>query len=212
MTLLLLIRHGLTSATGTRLVGWTPGIRLSEEGRAQAQRVRDRLEGTRIDAIYSSPLDRCRETAKPLAADRTLPVRVRKDLGEIGYGAWTDRSLRQLAKTKLWPRVQQVPSRVRFPQGESFGEAHARIVGALDAIAAEHPSEVVAAFSHADAIKLALAELAGMHLDMFQRIVIDPASVSAVALGDGVPRLVRVNDLGTLDALAPRKRGGTRQR
>jgi probable phosphoglycerate mutase len=211
VTLLLLIRHGVTTATGTRLVGWTPGIRLSEDGRAQAEALRDRLAGTRIDGVYASPLERCRETARPLAADRRLPVRIRRELGEIDFGTWTDRPMRQLARTKLWRRVQQVPSRVRVPDGESFLTARTRIVGALEAVAAEHPRHVIAVCSHADAIKLALAEYAGIHLDAFQRLVIDPASVSAVALDGGVPRILRVNDTGSLASLAPRSRSSRRE-
>ena len=210
-TLLLLVRHGITTATGTHLVGRSPGVHLSAAGRAQADALRDRLADTRIDAIYSSPLERCRETARPLAVDRGMPVRTRKELAEIEFGAWTNRPLGRLARTKLWSRVQGVPSRVRFPDGESFPEARSRIVGMLDAIAAEHPRGVVAVCSHADAIKLALAEYAGMHLDVFQRLVIDPASVSAVALGDGAPRIVRVNDVGSLASLAPRRASSRRE-
>jgi len=210
VTLLLLIRHGVTDATGTRLVGWTPGVHLSESGREQAEAVRDRLAGTRIDAIYSSPLERCRETAQPLATERGLPIRTRKDIGEIAYGTWTNRPLKQVAKTKLWPRVQMVPSRVRFPDGEALSEARSRAIAELDRIVVAHPRKVVAAFSHADVIKLVVAEFAGMHLDLFQRIVVDPASVCALEVGDGVPRVLRVNDTGSLAALAPR--GRRRQR
>ena len=203
MTLLLLVRHGVTDATGTRLVGWTRGIHLSEAGRRQADAVRDRLADLPLEAVYSSPLERCRETARPLAAARSMSVRVRRQWGEIDYGSWTNRPLRSLARTNLWRRVQSVPSRVRFPDGESFPQARGRIVAALDRIAAEHPGGVVVAVSHADPIKLAIAELAGMHLDMFQRVVIDPGSVSAVWIGDGTPRLLLINETGSLGDLAP---------
>ncbi|MEX2275806.1 MAG: MSMEG_4193 family putative phosphomutase [Actinomycetota bacterium] len=208
MTLLLLIRHGVTDVTGTRLVGWTPGVHLSETGREQADAVRDRLGGTRIDAIYSSPLERCRETAQPLAAERRLPIRIRKGIGEVAYGSWTNRPLKQLARTKLWRRVQIAPSRMRFPEGEAMSEARSRAVTELDRIVTDHPRHVVAVFSHADVIKLVVAEFAGIHMDLFQRIVVDPASVCAVEIGGGVPRLLRINDTGSLASLAPRRRRG----
>ena len=202
MTLLLLIRHGQTATTGVRLAGWTPGVHLSDRGREQADALPTRLEGLPLTAIYSSPLERCRETAAPLARASRRTVAVRKDIGEVHYGAWTNRPLRQLARTKLWPRVQMVPSAVRFPDGESLLEVQARAVRELDAIVGRHPKETVAVFSHADVIKLLVAHFSGVHLDLFQRLVIDTASVSAIAAGDGVPRLLRVNDRGGLEDLA----------
>jgi probable phosphomutase (TIGR03848 family) len=198
VTTLLLIRHGLTDHTGTRLIGRTPGVSLNDRGRDQAARVAEQLEGFGIRAIVSSPLERCRETAAPLAERRGLRVEVRGGLSETHYGAWTGRTLKQLSRTKFWRTVQYVPSGVRFPEGESLLEVQARAVAETERVVAEHPSGAVACFSHADAIKLLLAHFAGIPLDLFQRLVIDPASLSVIALGSGAPRILRVNDTGPL--------------
>lgn len=206
MTLVLLVRHGLTEVTGTRLTGWTPGFHLSATGREQAEHAAERLAGLSVRAIYSSPLERCVETAEPLAARLGLRVRRREDLGEVRYGDWTGRSLSQLARTKLWRAVQSAPSNVRFPGGESFLEVQDRAVREVRRIAAAHPRSTVAVYSHADLIKLLVAHFAGMHQDLFQRLVIEPASVSVVWLGEGPPRVVKVNDTADLSGVAPRPR------
>jgi probable phosphoglycerate mutase len=205
MTTLLLVRHGHTDTAGKRLTGWQRGIHLNERGRRQAETLVGRLEGVRIGALYSSPLERCRETAAPLARARSMPVRVRRGLLEVDYGEWSGRSLSQLRRTKLWRTVQHAPSSMTFPGGESLLGVQARAVAELGRIAAEHPRDVVAVFTHADVVRLALTHYAGMHLDELQRLVVDPASISVVALGAGVPRLVKVNDTGDLGVLAPRR-------
>jgi probable phosphomutase (TIGR03848 family) len=202
VTLLLLIRHGVTDATGVRLGGWTPGIHLTEEGRVQAEVVAERLRRVRVAAVYASPLERCVETAAPLARDQGRDVVVRDGLGEVRYGAWTDRPLKQLARTRLWRRVQSVPSGVRFPGGESLLEVQSRALLELETISADHRSATVAVVSHADVIKLVVAHFAGAPIDLFQRLIIDPASICAVAVGDGIPRILRLNDRGTLRDLA----------
>jgi probable phosphomutase (TIGR03848 family) len=203
MSVLVLIRHAMTGVTGTKLTGWAPGFHLTEEGRGQAEALADRLAELPIRAIYSSPLERCRETAAPLARRLGLAVRVRPQLGEVRFGRWTGRSLAQLRRTKLWRRVQLVPSNVRFPDGESFVEVQERAVAELLRIADAHDDEVVAVVSHADVIKLVLAHFAGMHPDAFQRLVVDPCSVCAIAIKDGSPRVVKVNDTGDLANLVP---------
>jgi probable phosphoglycerate mutase len=137
MPLVLLIRHGLTDHTGKRLTGWTPGIHLSKAGQKQADELVARLSDVPIGAIYSSPLERCMETAKPLAAARKLRVRPAKNAGEVRYGDWTGRPLAQLARTKLWKTVQQNPSNARFPNGESLLEVQERAVAAVESIAAD---------------------------------------------------------------------------
>ncbi len=206
MTLLLLIRHGSTTATDKGvLAGWTPGIHLSDGGREQAERLAERLRGLPIRAVYSSPLERCRETAAPLAAARGLRPMVRSGLGEVRYGRWTGRPLRQLARTKLWRTVMQVPSRARFPDGESLLEVQERAVRETERIVAAHPRSAVAIVSHGDVIRLLLAHFGGAHTDMFQRLIVDPGSVSAVFAGDGLPRILKVNDTGDLADLAPSK-------
>jgi len=205
MPLLLLIRHALTDATGRSLTGWTPGVHLSERGRGQAQALAQRLTPVPLAAMYSSPLERCLETAEPVAAQKRLSVTATDDLGEVRYGDWTGRSLAQLARTRLWKTVQSAPSNARFPNGESLLEVQERAAAEVGRIAAAHPRGVVGAFSHGDVIRLLLAHFAGVHLDMFQRLVISPASVTAIALGDGIPRILRVNDTGAVADLIPPK-------
>jgi probable phosphoglycerate mutase len=209
MTVLLLVRHGHTDAAGKVLVGWTPGVHLSDGGRKQADSLVERLAGLPIAAIYSSPLERCRETASPLAVARGLRIEFRDDLGETRYGRWTNRSIAQVRRTRLWREVQQAPSMARFPDGESLLDVQGRAVAELQRIAAANDRRMVAVFSHSDVIKLALAHFAGVHADLFQRLVVDTCSVSVVELGRGVPRISKMNDTGDLTGLVPvpRRRG-----
>lgn len=204
MALLFLIRHGLTDQTGKRLYGWTPGVHLSERGRSQADDLAGRMAGVRVTNVYSSPLERCRETAAPLASAAGLRVQIRRDLGEVDYGEWTGRPLAQLSRTKLWRSVQQSPSQVTFPAGESFLRVQERALRVVHQVAGEHPRGRVALVSHGDVIRLLISHLSGAHLDEFQRIVIDAGSVSVVALGRGIgpPRILRVNDTGSLEGFA----------
>ena len=201
MATLLLVRHGRTDAAGKRLTGWAPGVHLNQNGRRQAERLVERLDGIRVDAIYSSPLERCRETAAPLAKARRLSVHVRRSLIETGYGDWTGRSIAQVRKTKLWRIVERVPSAIRFPGGESLLEVQARAVAEVNRIAEDHRKGIVVVVSHADPIRLVIAQVAGAHVDHLHRLVVDPGSISVVALGDGVPRLLKVNDTGDLAVL-----------
>jgi probable phosphoglycerate mutase len=212
MTLLLLIRHGHTPTAGKVLTGWERGVHLTDPGREQADSLVGRLEGLRIEAIYSSPLERCRETAAPLSRARGLPVRPRRDLIEVGYGDWTGRSIRQLARTRLWRSVQSTPSAVRFPGGESLVEVQARAVREVRRIAERHPDSTVAVVTHADVVRLLLAHFAGLHLDLYQRLEVEPVSISAVVLRDGSVRVLKVNDTGDLRSLGPRPSGRRRPR
>jgi probable phosphomutase (TIGR03848 family) len=198
---LLLVRHGRTDAAGKRLTGRAPGVHLNEDGRRQAERLVERLDGIRVDAIYASPLERCRETAAPLARARRLSVHVRRGLIETGYGDWTGRSIAQVRKTKLWRTVERVPSAIRFPGGESLLEVQARAVAEVNRIALDHRKGIVVVVSHADPIRLVIAQVAGAHVDHLHRLVVDPGSICVVALGDGAPRLLKVNDTGDLAAL-----------
>jgi probable phosphomutase (TIGR03848 family) len=158
-----------------------------------------------LGAIYASPLERCFETAEAIAVPRKMTIRAVPELAEIDYGRWTGRSMTQLTRTALWKKVQQAPSSITFPEGEGLIDAHRRSVAALEEIARRHPRTVVAVISHADVIRLLLAHYAGLHIDLFQRLIVSPASVSAVALGDRIPRIVRMNDTGALDDLALRR-------
>jgi probable phosphomutase (TIGR03848 family) len=207
MTVLLLIRHAHTEAAGKRLTGWARGVHLDGRGREEAIRLVERLDGVPVRAIYSSPLERCRETASPLARALGIPVSIRRALLEVDYGDWTGRPISGLRRTKLWSTVQHAPSRVRFPGGESLLEVQARAVAEAERIALAHPNDVVAIVTHADVVRLLLAHYAGMHLDELQRLVVDPASVSGLAIADGSARLVKVNDTGGLEAFRPARSG-----
>src|SRR5439155_9566459 len=138
--LLFLVRHALTPHTGDRLSGWMPGISLSDEGRAQVAGLVERMRPVALDAIYASPLERCVETARPVASSKGLRVRVRDALGEVRYGDWTGKRLRTLAKTKLWRQIMGRPSAVRFPGGETIFETQFRAVDELDALAEAEPA------------------------------------------------------------------------
>jgi probable phosphoglycerate mutase len=205
MKLLLLLRHAVTEHTGARLSGWTPGLHLSDAGRKQAAALAERLQAVPLDAVYASPLERCQETAAALAAGRRgLPVGVLEDLGEVRYGAWTGRPLKELSRHALWRTVQAHPSGARFPDGESLFEMQARAVAALERLRADHPRQTVAVCSHADVIKAVVAHYLGLHLDLFQRLVVAPASVTAVGFGSA-PYLLKLNDTGVAADLAPRR-------
>lgn len=193
MTTLWLVRHGVTSHTGHRLSGWLPDVHLTEEGRTQADATAEFLSGTNLEAVYSSPIDRTRETAAAIAARHGLPVRTRRAIGEVEYGRWTNRSFKVLSRQKLWSVVQRWPSAVRFPDGETLREVQSRAVGEMEKIAEQHPNGMVCVVSHADVIKLVLAHYLGVHIDLFQRIVIAPASVSGVALTSDGPRILSMN-------------------
>jgi probable phosphomutase (TIGR03848 family) len=205
VTLVLLLRHALTDATGKRLSGRLPGLHLSDEGRKQAERLAERLRPIPLSALYASPLERCMETAAAVAEGRSLRVAEAPDLLEVSYGAWSGRSFPQLTKTKLWGRLQQAPSSIRFPGGETLDEVQVRATNFLDGLAAAHPRKVVAVCTHADVIRLALAHYAGVHLDLFQRLIVSPASLTAILLGDRIPRILRTNDTGSVDDLIPRR-------
>ncbi|QBI21132.1 phosphoglycerate mutase [Egibacter rhizosphaerae] len=218
MTTLLLIRHGVTSATGKRLGGRTEAP-LDERGVAQARAAAERLASLPIRAVYASPLRRTWETAEHIAAARRLDPRRADGLIEVEYGRWTDRPLTQVAKTKLWEAVQNRPSLVTFPEGETIRGAQERAVATVEDLVAAHRRDVVAAVSHADVIKGVIAFYLGQPLDLFQRLVIAPGSVSALQLAPGGrPALLRLNDDGPLDPAAfrappsRRPRAGSRSR
>ena len=215
MTQLLLIRHGINDMVGQkRLAGWLPGVHLNDEGRAQAEALAERLRDMPIRTIYCSPLERTRETAEPLARVKELPVEIREGLGEVRYGDWTGKPLEELAKDDLWRVVQVYPSGMRFPGGDSMRAMQARIVNEIEAIAADHPRQIIAIVIHADLIKAALAHYLGVHFDLFQRISVNPASVSVIQLHVWT-HVFRINDDGPLklepEKEEPAKRKRSRQ-
>lgn len=193
-TLLLLVRHGETPTTGMVLPGRAPGLHLSDRGRVQAERVAERLSGLQVDALYSSPLERACETAEPTASRTGLAVKPDDGLLECEFGEWTGAAIAELAALPEWQTLQHSPSEFRFPNGESFPEMQARIIGSLEALCAAHAGGVVVCFSHADPIKAAVAHSLGTPLNLFQRIVISPGSVSAISFVEGQdPAVLMVN-------------------
>ena len=215
MPTVLLVRHGVTAANkdGT-LAGWTPGVDLADDGRAQAAALAERLHEIPVAAIVSSPLDRCRQTAEPIGAGRGLTVEIDERLGEARYGDWTGQSLKTLAKDKLWRAVQAHPSAVRFPDGEALRETSARAIEAVrERNAALDDDATWIAVSHGDVIKAVVADALGLHLDLFQRIVVNPASLTVIRYTDLRPFLVRLNDVGgDVSDLIPPKRRRRRKR
>ncbi|MCW2938878.1 MAG: Fructose-2 6-bisphosphatase-like protein [Actinomycetia bacterium] len=200
MTTLLLVRHGLTELTGSVLAGWTPELHLDDRGRAQAAAVAARLAGLPLDALVSSPLERCRETAEAVAAvSGAEKVEIDERFGEVHYGDWTGRPLAELVKEPLWPAVQAHPSAVRFPgeDGEALAAAQHRAVTAVrDWNARLGPDAAYLVCSHGDIIKAIVADALGLHLDQFQRIQADPASLTVIRYSALRPFVVRLNDMG----------------
>jgi probable phosphomutase (TIGR03848 family) len=204
VTRVLLVRHAVTKETGPMLSGRKPGIDLSDEGRAQAAAVAERLGPLPIDAIYASPIERTMQTAQAVAAHHGLTVEVLPGVIEAEYGEWTGQPIQELAKTELWKQVQRAPSLARFPAGESILEMQARAVAAVQEVAARHVGQLVVIVSHADVIKAAVAHFAGMHLDQFQRLVVSPASVTGLVIGPFGAAVVKWNDTGSFDELVPK--------
>ena len=202
-TRLLLARHAVTAQTGPMLSGRAPGIDLSDKGREQAKALGERLAGLPVAVVYASPIERTTQTAQAVAEHHGLTVQALPGVIEADYGEWTGGKLSDLAKTDLWKTVQRAPSRARFPGGESLSEMQSRTVTALEAVVAQHPGELVVVVSHADPIKAAIAHYTGVHLDLFQRIVVSPASVTVFELTAHGAAMVKCNDTGSLDELLP---------
>jgi probable phosphoglycerate mutase len=230
-TLVLLVRHGTTPTTGKVLPGRAPGLHLAESGLQQAAAVAQRLrewaerDGAvnrssangpssngsspnrdtkpRISAVYASPLERTRETAAPIAKALGARVQIARGLLECDFGEWTGAELKDLMKRPEWSTVQRYPSGFRFPGGESFTGMQARIVDALGDLCRRHPGETIVAVSHADPIKAAVADALGSHLDLFQRIVISPCSLTAISYGAFGPTVLAVNSTSALTDLVP---------
>jgi probable phosphomutase (TIGR03848 family) len=226
-TLVLLVRHGVTPTTGKILPGRAPGLHLADAGKSQAEALATRLaawappprpagpkegdkqnpEGGRrphISAVYASPLERTRQTASPIASALGLRVRIDRGLLECDFGDWTGAELKNLTKLPEWATVQRYPSGFRFPGGESFRAMQTRIVTSLSDLAAAHAGETVIAVSHADPIKAAVADALGSHLDLFQRILISPCSVTAISYGPAGPSVLTVNSTAALGEVVPR--------
>lgn len=196
-TLVLLVRHGQTPTTGSTLPGRAKGLHLAESGVAQAEAAAQRIAQLKsVAAVYASPLERTRETARPIARERGMKIQIDRGLLECDFGDWTGKKLDVLRKLPEWTTVQRYPSGFRFPRGESFAEMQTRMVGAIDSLVAKHPGETIVAVSHADPIKAAVAQALGTHLDLFQRIVISPCSISAILYSASGPAVLAVNSTG----------------
>ena len=205
-TLVLLVRHGLTATTGKVLPGRAPGLHLSDDGRRQAEAVARRIAALpRVAAVYASPLERARETAAPIARAAGVGLRIERDLAELDAGAWTGLPLWRARRKPEWAAIQHHPSGFGFPGGESFIAMQTRVAGALARLCARHPGATLVAVSHADPIKAAVAHALGTALDLFQRILIAPASVSAIVYRAEGPIALTINSVdGDLAALIRR--------
>ncbi len=202
-TVVLLVRHGKTPTTGAKLPGRAPGLHLGDVGVAQAEAAAERIAALKeesannaVAAVYASPMERTQETAAPIARASKLRVRTEPGLLEADFGQWTGKNLSDLRKLPEWKKVQRYPSSFRFPKGESFAEMQTRIVDTLHRLVAKHPGETIVAVSHADPIKAAIADAMGTHLDLFQRIVVSPCSITAIWYGAEGPAVLTVNSTG----------------
>ncbi len=205
-TLIIFVRHGRTPTTGTKLPGRAPNLHLSGEGKSQAEMLAKEIEkssssflGTKVSAVYASPMERTQETAKPIAKTLNLRVRTLQGLNECDFGDWTGRRLRDLSKLKSWSTIQKKPSSFRFPNGESFTEMQNRMLKTVDKILERHPGETVVCVSHADPIKAILASAVGTPLDLFQRIVVGPCSTSVVLYTKERPLVLTLNSNGNFN-------------
>jgi probable phosphomutase (TIGR03848 family) len=215
MATLILVRHGRSTAnTEGVLAGWTPGVSLDERGSAQAAALPERLAAVPIAAAVASPLERCLQTLQPLLDARPgLELYTDDRIGECRYGDWSGRKLAELADEPLMEVVQQHPSAAAFPGGESMRAMQARAVDAVrdwnervDATHGEDATYVMC--SHGDIIKSLVADALGMHLDLFQRIHVEPCSVTAIRYTRTRPFLLRLGDTGDFGSLVPRESGG----
>ena len=197
-TVVILVRHGHTPTTGKILPGRTIGLHLSDLGKEQAEKVASHLSSLNsISAVYSSPMERTFETAKPIAKAFGKSVLKHQGLIEADFGKWTGRKLSELRKLKDWEKVQKNPSLFRFPDGESFMEMQSRMVTTVTNICENHRGEIIVAVSHADTIKAFLTAALGTPLDLFQRLHISPCSVSPVIFGTQSPFVLAVNSTGS---------------
>ena len=204
-TLVLFVRHGQTPTTGATLPGRVPGLHLADKGVAQAEAAAQRIATLdSVAAVYSSPMERTRETARPIARARKLRVRQSLGLIECDFGTWTGKKLDDLRKKPEWKQVQRYPSGFRFPRGESFAEMQSRALDTVHRLVAAHPKQTIVAVSHADVIKAIVASATGTHLDLFQRIVVSPCSITAILYTSEGPIVLTVNSTGDdLTTLVP---------
>lgn len=194
-TTVIFVRHGENEWTQThKLAGRTEGVHLNEQGRKQAEALGRRLAKVKLDAIYTSPLERTLETAQAIAKHHRLQAQPNPDLLEVDYGKWTGKKIEKLAKKKSWHTIQHYPSGASFPGGETMYQMQTRFVQAVNNLVAQHPEQTIVLVGHADLIKSAVAHYLGVHFDLFQRIVISTASITTIAFTPAGPRVICVND------------------
>ena len=194
--ILFLVRHALTPITGTKLTGRLPGFSLSDKGREQAESTGSRLAGAPLKAIYSSPLERCLETAEAIAQHHKVKIQTDDELSEVDYGDWQGRTMKSLYGSKGWQKLKARPADFRFPNGETIREAQTRGIGAIERIRSRHKDGAVVVCSHADMIRLAVAGYLGLGIDLYDRITVAPASITTLNLSDGTPRLLNLSEAG----------------
>jgi len=199
------VRHGTTATTGSILPGRAPGLHLSEMGQSQASELAERIKelARKPTAIFTSPLERAKETALPIAEALRLRPLIDRGLLECDFGAWTGKKLATLSRRVEWRAVQNAPSTFRFPEGESFSEMQQRMWSTLERLAKRHRNRTIVVVSHADPIKAAVTYAQGVPLDLFQRTVISPCSLSAITFTDSTPIVLCVNNTGSLKGLGP---------
>jgi len=199
------VRHGTTATTGSILPGRAPGLHLSEMGQSQASELAERIKelARKPTAVFTSPLERAKETALPIAKALRLRPLIDRGLLECDFGAWTGKKLATLSRRVEWRAVQNAPSTFRFPEGESFSEMQQRMWSTLERLAKRHRNRTIVVVSHADPIKAAVTYAQGVPLDLFQRTVISPCSLSAITFTDSTPIVLCVNNTGSLKGLGP---------
>jgi probable phosphoglycerate mutase len=199
MTLFYLLRHGTNDYLPARLAGRFPGVSLNQEGRAQAEKLADAIRHKKIDRIFSSPLERARETAEPLSRAKGIAPEVVEDILEIDFGSWTGEAIETLGKVEKWNLFNSFRSGTRIPKGELMIEAQCRVVRFVERCKAEFAEQTIALVCHGDPIKLILAHYLGISLDLFTRIEISPASFSLLGVDDYSARVFAINSTAHLD-------------
>lgn len=201
MTRFLLIRHAMIETAGKTLAGRSAGVHLNAVGRAQAQALAQRLASVALAAVYSSPLERALETAEPIAARCGLEVMPCADFSEIEFGEWSNRTIAELEDDPRFQRFNAFRSCAPVPGGEYMLQAQARMIIGMESLRARHPGATVAVIGHGDPIRAAVAYYAGIPLDLFQRLAIDPASTSIVEVDNSGVRIVAINGLEDVPAV-----------
>lgn len=208
MTQILLIRHAINEYVATgKLAGRLQGVHLNDDGRAQAQALGERLAHAPLRHIYSSRLDRTRETAEAIHQHHPqIPLEINEAILEVDYGDWQDKKISDLSQRKMWQVIQEYPSRAYFPNGESMRAVQNRVIDEIEQLVIRHANQMIALVFHADLIKMTLAHYLGVHLDNFQRIIVSPASISTLILGHSRPFVATINDTAHVQALQLKKK------